>query len=88
MNAILVRGLPQAVRKRIQKLASAENLSLNQAVIRLLMAALKRLNEDRQEGLRRQEVFERIERLRLKLRQRYGKFDDSTKLIREDRDSR
>ena len=88
MNAILVRGLPQAVRKRIQKLASAENLSVNQAVIRLLATALERLDEDQEEERRRKEAFDGIRKLRLEFRRKYGRQDDSTKLVREDRDSR
>ena len=88
MSAILIRGLSPAIRRRIQKLAFHENLSLNQAVIQLLKTALERMEKREEEEQRRKEVFERIEKLRAELHEKYGKFDDSTKLIREDRESR
>lgn len=37
---------------------------------------------------RQKEAFKRIDKVRKELHEKYGKFDDSTKLIREDRDSR
>ena len=88
MSAILIRGLSPAIRRRIQKLASEENLSLNQAVLQLLKTAIVQKEEKDEAESRRKEVFERIEKLREEIRERYGKFDDSTKLIRKERDSR
>ena len=88
MSAILIRGLSPAVRRRIQKLASQENLSVNQAMIQLLKIALERKEEKDEAEQSRKEVFERIEKLREEISRKYGKFDESWKLIREDRDSR
>ena len=87
MSAILIRGLSPSIRSRIQRLASDENLSINQAVIQLLKSALTQLEKNWEENRERKDVFDRIEKLRAELHEKYGKFDDSTKLIREDRDS-
>ncbi|OGX03417.1 MAG: hypothetical protein A3G87_09170 [Omnitrophica bacterium RIFCSPLOWO2_12_FULL_50_11] len=88
MSAILIRGLSPAVRRQLKKLASGENLSLNQAVIQLLKTALEIKEEKQVEECRRREVFERVDKLRAELHARYGTFDDSAKLIRELRDRR
>ena len=88
MSALLIRGLAPQVHRQIQRLAKKENLSLNQAMLQLLKTALELKEEKDEEEQRRNGVFERIEKLRAEISKKYGKFDDSTKLIRKERDSR
>lgn len=88
MSDLLIRGLSREVHRQIQKIAEEENLSVNQLLVRLLVHAVRRTQEKKEEQGRRREAFRRLEEMREKLHKKYGKFDDSTKLIREDRDSR
>lgn len=88
MSDILIRGIPSRVHHEIQRLAEMENLSLNQFLVRQLVVMVKRNGEKEAEEERRKDVFRRIDELREELYRKYGRFDDSTKLIREDRDSR
>ena len=86
-DALLIRGLKKNVRQQLQKLAMRRNLSLNQMVIQIIEHSLQNLEDDHEMERRRKNVFERVRELREELHLKYGKFDDSTKLIREDRDS-
>lgn len=85
---ILIRGLSKRIHDRIQKLAKARNASVNQTLVRLIEDEIERQNGEIDQEQRHRRAFERIDQLREELRKKYGKFDDSTKLIREDRDSR
>ena len=88
MSALLIRGLTPQMRRQIQRLADRENLSLNQAMLQLLKTALELKEEKADEEENRRDVFERIEKLREEISRKYGKFGDSAKLIREERDKR
>ena len=88
MRNILVRGVPAKVRLRLQRLARFQNASMNQALLELLAWALEEKEKQTEAEHEREEVFRRVDELRERLRKKYGKFEDSTKLIREDRDSR
>lgn len=88
MSDVLIRGIPPRMHSRIQKLAQSENLSVNQAFLKLVASALEQLEKQEDEEERRREAFRGLKELRARLHAKYGKFDDSTKLIREDRDSR
>ncbi len=88
MSNLLIRGLPPKVHQKIQRLAIVENLSVNQEVIRLIAMALEQAEKDREIEERRAEAFRRIREIREENYQKYGLSEDSTKLIRKDRDSR
>ena len=88
MSNVLIRGLPEKAHQKIKRLAKQDNLSLNQAIVRLIVEALEELEKKREREDRRAEAFRRIEELREKIRREHGTFDESWKLIREDRDSR
>lgn len=88
MSNVLIRGIPARIHEQIQKMAKTQNLSVNQTFIKLVCVALEQMENKAEEEERRAQVFERIERLREEIRKKYGRFDDSTKLIREARDSR
>ncbi len=88
MSNILIRGLPPRLHKEIQRLAKEENLSVNQMLVRLIQEAVKQAEERREKVKRREQVFDRVMKLREEIYRTYGSFDDSTRLIREDRDSR
>ena len=75
MNTMLVRGIPPKIRREIQQMADAENLSVNQLLIRMIKEAVEA--SKKQKG---------IEELREQIYRKYGLHEDSTKLIREDRD--
>lgn len=88
MSDLLVRGIPTKTRLRIYRLAKNQNLSLNQEILKLLEDALNQAEKQTEIEKRRQAAFKNIRVLREEMARKYGKFDDSTKLIREDRDSR
>ena len=88
MGDVLIRGLSSRVRSRIQKLAKSENLSVNQVFLKLISLSVERLEKEEEEEERRKEAFHRVAELREELHRKYGKFEDSAKLIREDRDNR
>ncbi len=87
MKDVLVRGLSPRIHRQIQKWAEARNLSVNQALVQLIVKALEHLEEGDEREKERAEVFKRVRRLREEIRRKYGRQEDSTKLVREDRDS-
>jgi plasmid stability protein len=88
MSNLLIRGLPSKVHQKIKKLAVVENLSVNQEVICLLAAALEQAETEKEREARRRDAFRRIREIREENYRIYGLSEDSTKLIREDRDTR
>ncbi len=88
MSDILIRGVSKRVHERVQKIAKLQNVSVNQVLIQLITKAIEERKDREEAEKERTEIFERARRLRDKIRKKYGTFDDSTKLIREDRDSR
>lgn len=88
MSDLLIRGLPPRTKKEMEEIAKEEDLSLNQLVVRLLRQAIDQKYEKEEEAERHREAFRRLDELRERIRKKYGKFDESWKLIREDRDSR
>ena len=88
MSDILIRGLSARTHQTIQRLARLQNLSVNQALLQLIATALEKAEEEKKENRRREGAFQRALELREEIYRKYGEFDDSTKLIREDRDSR
>lgn len=88
MSDVLIRGVPPRVHREIQRLADREDLSVNQFLVRQLVEMVKNNRDQKTEEERRKDVFRRIEEIRERLYRKYGKMEDSTKLIREDRDSR
>lgn len=87
MSNILIRGVPPKIHREIQRRAAAQNLSVNQLLIRVIENDLKRGESEKEKEARRKEVFRRIRELRKENFRQFGLSDDSTKLIREDRDS-
>ncbi len=87
MSDILIRGLPPSTKREMEKVAREENLSVNQVAIRLLRQALAEGRKAEDEEKRRGDWFRRLNEFREELHRKYGKFDDSTKLIREDRET-
>lgn len=88
MANVLVRGLPEPVHRQIEKIAKEENLSVNQMMVQLLRIGVKREAEKRKKDEEQLDVYQRIEKLREEIRKKYGRQEDSWKMIREDRDSR
>jgi len=88
MSDLLIRGLSPRTKKEMEEMAREEDLSLNQLAVRLLRQAIDQQNEKEEEEQRHREAFRRLEELRQRIQKKYGKFDESWKLIREDRDSR
>jgi hypothetical protein len=88
MSNVLVRGLPEKVHNRIQKLADEENLSVNQMLVQLIVSAVNGSEKEKQRDEREREAFRRLNEIREEIYRKHGLLDDSAKLIREDRDSR
>lgn len=87
MSNIIIRGLSKRIHQRLQKLARSQNRSVNQTLLEILQTEIDRMEGRVNEEERRAQVFERVKKLREEIRRKYGKQEDSTKLIREDRDS-
>ena len=87
MSDLLIRGLPQKIHRAIQRKAESQNVSINQLLIQMIKADLQRGETEQEEEARRKEAFRRIRELREENFRQFGLSDDSTKLIREDRDS-
>lgn len=87
MSNFLIRGIPSRLQRQIQQWADKENLSVNQLFIRLVREAIGSRKKMEEEEEKKKDVFQRIEELREKIYRRHGLLDDSTKLIREDRDN-
>ncbi len=88
MSDIIIRGLNKRIHQRLQKLAKSRSASMNQTLLEIIQGEIERIEGRVNEEKRRKEAFARTEQIRAELHKKYGKFDDSTKLIREDRDSR
>lgn len=88
MSNILIRGIPKPIHVQVQRLAKSNNLSVNQALLQLIRTALEQTQRKNEEEEQRANAFNRLQRIRAQLHEKYGKFDDSTKLIREERDKR
>ncbi len=86
MSNVLVRGIPPRLHREIQRWAETENLSVNQLFIKLALEAVEARKKTDQEDEEKKDVFERIKELREEIYRRNGIMEDSTKLIREDRD--
>ena len=88
MSNLLVRGISPIVYRKIQKMAQKENLSMNQAIIRLIASGLEGVETEEEREKQLRETFRRLKEIREANFRKYGRSEDSTKLIREDRDSR
>ena len=84
---ILVRGVPDNLHREIREFATRENLSVNQVLLRLLQKAVERSEKENEEQKRRDKAFKRLNKRREEIRRKYGLQEDSTRIIREDRDS-
>lgn len=88
MSDILVRGVSPKIHRELRKLAEARNLSLNQAMIHWLHRIVEDENGHKEKDEERAKTFRRIREIREANFREFGLSEDSTKLIREDRDSR
>ena len=88
MSNLLVRGLPQNIHQRIQEIAESENLSVNQLLVRLLIEAVRAEEKEEEEAEKRRKAFRRLKELRDQIRRKYGKQEDSVKIIRQMREER
>ena len=88
MSDILIRGVSQRIHHEIQRRAASENLSVNQLLIRMIETGLKRVGSEEEKEARQKKIFQRIREIREENFRQFGLSSDSTKLIREDRDSR
>jgi plasmid stability protein len=79
MTEVRVRNVDEWVVASLRAQARAHETTLEGEIRELL----------RKEAMRpKQEMADELRRMRGELREKYGTFSDSTKLIREDRDSR
>lgn len=88
MSDILIRGVPPRMHREIQRKAASQNLSVNQLIIHWFKTKLEQEESEEEKQARLKEVFQRIRELREENFRQFGLSSDSTKLIREDRDSR
>ena len=88
MCDILVRGVSERVRTRIQKIANSKNLSMNQILLQTINGLAEEGDKEKEELQRHREAMKRLKELREKMYKKYGMSTDSTQIIREARDSR
>lgn len=88
MANILIRGLPERMHREIEEVAASKNLSVNQLLLQWIREAVQ-YDEERKESKKRQEeAFRRLEAIRKEISKKYGRQEESWRLIREDRNSR
>ena len=85
---ILVRGVPQKYKSRIQRIAQSKNLSVNQVVVQYVIRGIENERERENGDSRQQEAIRRLREIREEIYKKYGLSTDSTQIIREARDSR
>lgn len=88
MKAFLVRKIPRKIRHHIEKCSSSQGLSMNQYFVQVMIRSEGKIEFPDEPLQDRDELFRRIDEFREEMYRKYGSFDDSTKLIREDRDTR
>ena len=88
MRNVLIRGLPDKIHNRIQKLADKRNASVNQVLVQLVIRSLKDVQEREDKEAERDKIFKRIHELREAHYRKYGKSEDSAKMVREMREER
>ena len=88
MSNFLIRGISIGLRQRLQKFAKRRNLSTNQLLLEIIDREIERMEGNVDEEKQRAEAFKRMKELREELSRKYGKQEDSTKLIRQMRDER
>ena len=88
MSNFLLRGISIRLRHRIQKLSLKRNLSANQLLLEIIDREIERMEGNVNQEKQRAAAFRRMEELREELRRKYGKQEDSAKLIRQMRDDR
>ncbi len=92
MPTVLVSSMPAKTYQEIKRRAKYENVSLSQEVIRLVLFALdekeKKAIQEMEQEKEKGDVFEQIRVLRERLHAKYGKQEDSWKIIRKMRDER
>jgi len=85
---ILVRDMPDGVHQKIREFATRQNISVNQVLLRMIREEMDRWQREKKEKEHREKAFQRIQKRREEIRRKYGLQEDSTKMIREFRDSR
>lgn len=87
MSDFLVRHFPRGVEGRVRQYASRENLSRNQFFLQLVQKGLEQMETEKERKERQREAFRCIRELREEIYRKYGRFEDSSHWIREDRES-
>jgi hypothetical protein len=88
MCNIIVRGISERVRSKIQRIASVKNLSMNQILVQVINQLADEEGKEKEELQRHREAVKRLKELREKTYKKYGLSTDSTQIIRESRDAR
>ncbi len=88
MSALLVRGLSVQDRREIQKMATAQNVSMNQWLMNVIHDELQRTKSGKEKELRQKKAFQRIRELYEIMRRKHGMQEESWKMIRRMRDER
>jgi len=78
MPRLTVRNLPREVYDRLRDRARRHRRSITQEAAAIIEQVLGRAGAP-------QEIWQQVDRLRERIRSRYGTFPDSTPLTREDR---
>lgn len=88
MSQVLIRRVPRFAYAQLQRISRLQDLSRNQLLVRLMIATIKNNLQNKDDRERHSENFRKLLELRREIYEAHGRFDDSTALIREDRDSR
>jgi len=88
MSNVLVRGLPEGIHRRIEKMAESQNLSINQLMVRFIIEGAEQAETEEKGRRRDEDAFKRLREFQERTWQKYGISEDSTKMIREFRDNR
>jgi plasmid stability protein len=85
---ILIRNFPEKIHRKIKSRALANKRSFNQEILSFYLDHLGCLENNEERKQKHEEAFRRLDELREKIRKKYGRTEDSTKIIRHFRDTR
>ena len=86
MSALLIRGLSVQDRRKLQKMAESQNVSMNQWLVRLIHSEFHKAETEAEKEAEHKAAFRRIRELQREVAKKYPFQEDSTLLIRQMRD--
>ena len=85
---MLIRGLPESLHRKIQRMAKSHNTSVNKIALRFMAHGVLTQEQIREKQDRDDDLYRRIDEFREGMRKKYGIQPDSAEIVRRLRDER